>query len=330
MALKLHRLATQQGKVDLSDPSVTLEYLLQATSTDRPNGGAGDSAKEIAIEQYVLANTPTTYSGLTRQGPTIKEADSPGLFNVTIEYKLKEGAPAGDKTSGDPTTNQPSVPGDSDALDETYSFKTTGGTEKITQSLSTVASGARSGKTPPDFKGAIGVNKDKVEGVDRVMGKFEFSMVKQIPRLSLAYCRVVTDLTGRVNLCRWYGFDPGELLFLGATGQTKGPSGAGGTDQGGWTVTYDFAASPNLTDILLVPAGDTEGAMVVPEKRGHDYLWVYYAPEESENKLARTPYAWYVEQIYYYADFGWLGIGASVGGTCLTTVEEQDVGTESD
>ncbi len=47
-----------------------------------------------------------------------------------------------------------------------FSFDTGGGTQHITQSLQTVESYAPSGQTAPDFKGAIGVTADSVEGVD--------------------------------------------------------------------------------------------------------------------------------------------------------------------
>ena len=41
-----------------------------------------------------------------------------------------------------------------------------GGTQHITQSIATIQKYAPPGKTAPDFKGAIGVTHDSVEGVD--------------------------------------------------------------------------------------------------------------------------------------------------------------------
>ena len=50
--------------------------------------------------------------------------------------------------------------------DSSYTFDTGGGTQHITQSLETIAKKAKPGETAPDFKQAVGVTTDSVEGVD--------------------------------------------------------------------------------------------------------------------------------------------------------------------
>ena len=46
-------------------------------------------------------------------------------------------------------------------------------------------------------------------------------------------------------------------------------------------------------------------------KKGHEYLWMFYADAEDEESksLVKTPVAYYVEQVYQESDFARLGIG---------------------
>lgn len=103
-------------------------------------------------------------------------------------------------------------------------------------------------------------------------------------------------LTGTVNNSPFRGFEPGEVLFLGASGSKRG--------QDDWEIAYKFAASPN---VLGLSVGDIAGIA----KRGWDYLWIRYADIEdtAAKMLVKRPLAVYVEQVYPYRDFSGLGIG---------------------
>ena len=56
-----------------------------------------------------------------------------------------------------------------------FSFDTGGGVQHITQSLANVARYAPPGQTAPNFKGAIGVTADSVEGVDITVPVYHFA-----------------------------------------------------------------------------------------------------------------------------------------------------------
>lgn len=147
----------------------------------------------------------------------------------------------------------------------------------------------------PYFGGAIGVTKDSVEGVDITVPEFKFQ--------GKAYLNdsVVTDAfvqslyrnTGRVNNAAWKMFSAGEVLFLGATGTREG--------RGNWEITFEFAASPNVTGLKVGPIEDIT-------KRGWEYLWIrYHDYEDTEaHCLVRRPLAVYVEQVYRYTNFAFL------------------------
>lgn len=178
-----------------------------------------------------------------------------------------------------------------------FAFDTGGGTQHITQSLQTVGAYAPGGQVPPNFKGAIGVTADSVEGVDITVPVYQFAETHYIDDayVTPAYKGTLFALTGRVNSAPFKGFAPGECLFLGASGSKRG--------SGDWEINYRFAASPNVAGLVV---GDIVGIA----KKGFEYLWVRYADAEDSaaKALVKRPVAAYVEQVYPYGDLNALGI----------------------
>lgn len=189
---------------------------------------------------------------------------------------------------------------DLDTGDYEISFDTGGGTVTRTVSLATT-SYAKSGETAPDFKGAIGVVRDKsetkVEGVEVGVPSLKFSIRKRQPRttITLDYVHTLKALTFTKNNAEFLGFAAGELLFIGASGRQ-------GTDSDP-EVTYNFIASDNVSALTV---GEITGVV----KAGHDYLWVYFEDVEdsSADMTVKQPKAAYVEQVFYEGNFGELGI----------------------
>lgn len=181
--------------------------------------------------------------------------------------------------------------------ESTFAFDTGGGTQHITQSLQTVGAYAPPGATAPDFKGAIGVTPDSVEGVDIAVPVYHFSETHYLPAeiVTEAYKGTLFSLTGKVNGGAFKGFAAGECLFLGAAGAKRG--------SGDWEITFRFAASPNVTNLTV---GDINGI----NKKGWEYLWVRYADsvDDAAKALVKKPVAAYVERVYEYGDFNLLGI----------------------
>ncbi len=186
-----------------------------------------------------------------------------------------------------------------------FGFDTTGGTQHITQSLETVS------KTPasaPDYKQAIGVTEDSVEGVDVSAPQFAFEKRKLIPHdnMTTAYIGNIYALTGSINAAPisievdsglTLSFAAGELLFLGASGSRS--------SEGHWDLSFRFAASPNAVNL---PIGD----ITVAAKRGWDYVWARYmtVKDETANAMVKRPVAAYVERVYREGDFTALNLNA--------------------
>jgi len=188
----------------------------------------------------------------------------------------------------------------------TFSFDTTGGVKRLTQSLGTTAfdnSGANTAAAA-FFKNAINIRgmgaAASVEGADvfapalrfQVQARFESS------RITIAYAKLMRGLTATVNSTAFPPqgmpfvddqFDAGEVLFLGANGRY---SSSGAVD-----LTLHFDASPNVS-------GLSTGDVVSIEYDGHDFVWYWYEPTEEATMKRTVPQAQfaYVERVYERAD----------------------------
>lgn len=230
---------------------------------------------DASANDALLTAAPVLYGGLVRQSAHI-ERIAEDAWEGSVRYGLL----------GPPETG-----------DSSFSFDTGGGTQHITQSLATVGAYSASGP-PPNFHGAIGVSRDSVEGVDITVPVYNFTETHYIDAdlVTGAYKAALFYLTGTVNNAPFRGFAAGEVLFLGASGSKRGPED--------WEITYRFAASPNVTDLVV-------GSISGINKRGWEYLWVRYedAEDTAAKMLVKRPVAAYVEQVYPYGDFSGLGIG---------------------
>ena len=179
-----------------------------------------------------------------------------------------------------------------------FSFDTTGGSIHITNSKQHIA---RFPNTATDFKGAINVKESggklEVEGADIVIPalKHIYHVKHPMAVITEAYSRYLASITGMVNSDVWHGFQPGEALFLGATGSD-------GTDVEG-EVQYQIAAQQNASGLTI---GDIAGIA----KKGHELAWISYKDyEDTTSDPGKTlpgkkPKAVYVERVYDTTAFG--------------------------
>jgi hypothetical protein len=121
--------------------------------------------------------------------------------------------------------------------------------------------------------------------------------------------------TGMYNTDSFRGFDAGEVLFLGASGNLRDSSGdskavvnyTNSKDKDSdslWEVTYRFAVSSNRTNFRV-------GDITVRSKLGWEYLWVRYADnvDDKAKTLVKKPIAVYIEKVYEGTNFSGLGLG---------------------
>lgn len=185
-----------------------------------------------------------------------------------------------------------------DPLRRTRSFDTGGGSQHITQAFGETAYGSGA----PSQQGAIGVDGESVNGVDIVVPALQWTETYDVPNayVTAAYIKSVAGLTGCVNSDAFRMFEPGEVLFLGCTGNQEWDSDRG---NGPWNLSYKFQASQNVVNLTI-------GTITGITKLGHEYLWVRYEPKVDSNVLLKTPKHVYVNKVYREASFAGLGIGS--------------------
>lgn len=237
-------------------PTTTLRFVCQGESN------------ELIVRAYAIAVTPALYahpSGalLSRQDVQLKPGGHQ-LWYIDVPYGIKKTESGSFKLS----------------------FDTQGGTLHIKASKETLAAYG-SGTSVSDHRQAIGVtgpDKDP-EGTDIVIPALKITCKFNSPQgaLTLAEIRNLARWTGKVNSDNFLGFSPGEVLFLGATGEE-------GTDQP-TTVDYHFGCSENLTGLSV-------GGITVANKAGHHYAWIQFKPATANNSGTRQPKAVYVERVY--------------------------------
>ena len=154
------------------------------TSAEIPYAVWGAPTSEIARAMAVAASPPTYTVNeipLFRKQATVEEK-GPESHIVNIAYG---------------PIKPPEV------RDYKFAFDTTGGRQKITQSLQTIHKYAPPGKTAADHKGAIGVTDHGVEGCEIVVPKFSWSETWQLPIDDLQL-GLLPDLEGdhRQGQCR--------------------------------------------------------------------------------------------------------------------------------
>jgi len=269
---------------------------------------------EITLYNAARADLPTFFDGLIRTA--IGPADFLGGRFATLTIEYGSGKFAGDAAGREVPAGEtpPDLPpsaglGGDDPIPPTLSFSTVGGTAHITQSLKTEHAIKALSKGPgnaPDTRKAIGLRRDGVDGCDVVAPKMEFTWQRMFAAITFNNMRDLMKMTAKTNNAIWKNaFQPGELLFLGAEGQSA--------DSGGWSVTYRFAFNENLAagdERLIISKVAGVADITVPSKKGWEYLWCAYEDTITGDQIYPLPIAAYVEQVYHADNFANLGLGA--------------------
>lgn len=283
---------------------------------DNPNGVAGYAVRGAA-------NWGEAFAGVNAEAPAVDgdtglrklrikmEQPGPGLYVGYVTYGIQNYIdtlpdPAPPPPPGSPPPPSPSSPSETDALGGEFAFSTTGGTQHITQSRSTIEKKGIAGEgAPPDPKGAIGLARDgTVQGVGIVAPKLEFSIATKPPYFTLKMVKKYRDMTGRVNGVTWWTFEPGEVLFMGADGRVNKSDGA--------SLNMHFAAGRNRHPADADPDNRTTVAPDLTfdsDIEAWHHVWVAYRDTVSNGVSTQVPFAAYLEKVYASGDFTNLGIG---------------------
>lgn len=286
------------------------------------------SQDEIEVYAALLAEAPVLYQDLWRIRAGVIPLGGP-IWEGFAEYGIPQTPP--DSLLGDPTDpgqTPPASPGDNDLLGPEFSFATSGGTEKLVMTKETKHISALAGLEAPPLLGLIGLKDDgEVEGVEIPAFKADFVITAHV-KMTPKYARLVTDYTGTINDRKWFGWEAGQVLFVGYDGSYKSKSA-------GWSGAYKFAIAkhrvgtgrdpedkiapglflgrPAIPAIPPDPELDVPGAPAVPAlpvvKRGWDYLWCGYKDDTAQGRAVKRPWYFVIDQVFEERDFRKLGLG---------------------
>jgi hypothetical protein len=150
-----------------------------------------------------------------------------------------------------------------------------------------------------------------VRGIDIPVPDLKLTVTKVWPRAfwrgaaGISNSKTLARTCSKTNSQAWWGFARGELQFLGARPEELGIFAT--------KITYQFSASENRENIDF---GEMSNGfnVVVPLKRGHEYLWVYHKRQDVPNPvgggrvMVAKPWSVQVAQVFDEVDFGIFGL----------------------
>lgn len=240
----------------------------------------GADTEDEAV-QAVHGYAPGFYNNMARMEIELEDFDGLGIYKVRADYEF----------SADSLTSDDERPPSS------FSFEVSGENRHIKQSVKTIA---RYPSSAPDYNGAIGFDGETIQGTNVFcpFSSFTERHYFRDSQITAVYKKNLAIAVGAMNYDNFRGYEPGEVLFVGASGDKLGRS-----EKNLWAVTFKFAVSPNQRNIKI-------GDITVNEKYGWDYLWVRYASalDSTRKHIIKKPVAAYVERVYNIVKYEKLGI----------------------
>lgn len=283
---------------DANGGGTTLRYTVVTTAAET----------EAQIYTAALYGSFPYLNGFIRRRINVTPKGGPNVWTVEIEYGTT-GVGGGDQplggqaSDGSPPPNAEAPASTTTPLTSGWSFSIRAPKLHLTQSRATVLAVKRGGGVAEDFKGRVGVDRDrKTVGVDwPPEPAFTFKRTVAAPVVTLGYLETLALIAGRPNNAPFYGFDAGSVILLEADGQfTQGE---------GWSITFGFGVE--LGDNAIEICDGLPTAPDVIAKKGFEYLWILEEEvrDPATGKNVVVPSAAYVEELLRPVDFGLLLIG---------------------
>jgi hypothetical protein len=273
-------------------PGATLRYII--TDTD-------DEKEALDLLQ---TTAPDYYQGLVRESRRVSPTGNLYTWLGDVSYAVEDdekandvpSTPGGQKSQAGQTNQTATV------NESTFSFSVSMETVRITQSRSHIATYPSSAIS---YNGAIDYDGENVNGCEIIVPKTQFSQTKIWPStvtFQTLLTQVSTVAAAPVNTDAFYGFEPGEVLFLGASGSRRGVS-----ETSEWEISYEFAVAKNLVNYEVAPGSDP--AIIITSAHGWYYVSCEYRDQEYSGRYVKLPYAAHVERVYDESAFSVLGLG---------------------
>ena len=246
----------ESGAWNLANNKGVHKYQLIGTDNEFPS--------DVAAATYLSSAVPLFYEGAWLQDIQFTPQGN-GLFYVTCPY-----GPL------------PNYPGSGSVR---INFRTTGGTVHISASRAMVAKYG-TGAPPTVIIGQDGAGAEIT--VPAQMRSYTFNFPNGIvTEVAMDYWE---DLTGAVNSAEWHDRPPGEVLFLGAEGETTISADANSS------VTFQFAMSRNKEN-------ETIGSISGIVKDGHDLIDIHTKIKVIDAQDVQTEKHVYIQRVYERLNF---------------------------
>lgn len=257
-----------------------LSYLISGVSEDEKDPGA-------AALQAVSSTAPAELDGADLSRITLTKSYGGGIYEAAAEYERSTSDRNSRKKIGD----------------RQWIFDTTGGREQIYHGTLLKSKGSTETDYIPDPGTLInwnGRNGEKfyAAGTTRIVPSMRESCIAvfRASDITASFRRKVMALTGCVNSSTFHSWQPGEVLFLGASSSLpfRNDNGVKITE-----VTFRFAVRCNVTSLEV-------GGVQMGAAEGWDLPWSISLPH-SEGYAPVTAGA-YLSSIYEKGDFSVLKI----------------------
>lgn len=176
-----------------------------------------------------------------------------------------------------------------------FEFDVSAPTSRVYQGLAVTAF-APSGKTAPNFGGAIGVADGIPQGAEPLDPFSTFAITKHwaVSAVTQSYQLTIESLIGAVSNATFNGRAAGTVRFLGCRGRRQDDK---------FPISYQFGFRPNVASFAI-------DGITVTSANGWDIIDPYYEAlaDTSAKKLVRRARAVYVHRIHPLASFGGLGL----------------------
>ncbi len=270
-------LELNNGEAEDTESRANVFYIVSGTDDEA-------SACESAWEE-----SPEDYIGIPRLSIAVAERLSETMWKIEVRYGYKNSSGNGGGSGSEDDEDEP-----------TLSFDCGGGTRRVLYSLNQ----RQVYGDPREAGGAVGWNgktgsEMEIAGVDVPTAQMRETYTRQIKfsELTTAYRRNLAKLVGKVNSDSFKGWEPGEIMFTGAsfTSPVKRSEKV--------TVAFHFSINVNEKNAKL-------NGITIGDKKGWEYIWAI--SKSIIDKVTKKPKidiaAAYIDQVCEETNFSVLGL----------------------
>ena len=265
---------TAEMNASLGYKKIDVTYIVREAATEK---------EAMTALMTSLRTSQKTLEGLPLAGCSVAERLGDMDWRLVVTYESPDNSGGG------------TVDDDDDDLE--FGFDSSGGTRHVTVANSQKRIvGTMNAGNLVGWNGLQG-RDSLVAGVDvpTANARLWYSKVFRAGSLSTAKMRNWIEYTGMSNYLAWKGWQPGELLFLGAS--------FSGKTTGSIKVTFNFSVRPN--EVLTWTVGSKTTKFKV---EGFQYVWTHTQVKNQSNVPTPVITDVFVANVVKYIEFSKLGI----------------------